>query len=90
MELEHRSLEPFEPTIRKVLAVAFAPPLLYPQSAILMLRWAPRQRARRFVEEVIRSYHASLTSGQNGKLPGSWWERGADALGAIQFRDEDP
>ncbi len=56
MELEHPTLEPFEPTLRHLIEIAFAPPWLFPRSALLMLRWAPADPRRRSITETFAAY----------------------------------
>lgn len=56
MDLEHPDLTPFEPTLRRLIERAFSPPLLYPGSALLVLRWAPDNQPRRFVAECLAAY----------------------------------
>lgn len=57
MNLEYADLEPFEPTLRQVIEAAFLPPLPFPPSALLALRWAPDQR-RQFVIQTFAAYGA--------------------------------
>jgi hypothetical protein len=59
MELEHPDLEPFEPVLREVIAIAFVPPYPYPQSALLLLA-QPRSedRDRQFIANSFAAYGA--------------------------------
>jgi hypothetical protein len=55
-DLEHPDLEPFEPTLRRLIGTAFDPPRLFPKSAVLAARWAPGDRRRRFIVETLAAY----------------------------------
>ena len=56
MEVEHRDLEPFEPTLRRLLGIAFDPPRVTPKSAELIARFAPSDGDRRAVAETLSAY----------------------------------
>ena len=56
VDVEHPDLEPFEPTLRRLLETAFDPPLLVPKSAALAARWAPYDRRRRLIAGTLAAY----------------------------------
>jgi hypothetical protein len=58
MDLEHRDLEPFEPTLRRLLGIAFDLPKITPRSAALLARGAPSSRSPGFVAETLTAYGA--------------------------------
>jgi hypothetical protein len=54
-DLEHPALEPFEPTLRRLIGIAFDPPSPFPKSAALAAKWAPDQ-VRGPIVETIAAY----------------------------------
>jgi len=56
MQVEHSDLAPFEPTLRRLLGIAFDPPRVAPKSAELIARFAPSGRARQAVAETLSAY----------------------------------
>lgn len=56
MNLEHPETERFETELRRLITIAFEPPLLAPTSALLTRRWAPSNRSRRAVVEALSAY----------------------------------
>jgi hypothetical protein len=56
VDLEHPELEPFEPTLRRLIETAFDPPVLVPKSAKLAARWSPYDRSGRLISETVRAY----------------------------------
>lgn len=55
MDLEYHGLEPFEPTLRRLIGIAFDPPSPFPKSAALAAKWAP-DPVRGLILETIAAY----------------------------------